>query len=412
MRIVYLTQSYPPMISGAAIAVERLAQGMVEREHQVLVIAASEQARAYTSVEGNLTVLRLKSIHNPMRVGQRFLLYPRSKVMNALEEFSPDIIHAHEPLLCWIGFEYAKRCNIPTTLTVHMLPWLAAALVPDRIGMRKLLERTGWAYIKLLSHKTTALITTTKIASKVVGSKMGVPTETIPNGIDARIFHPGPNSDRETAIRTRLNLSPHVPIILHVGRLDFEKNVDRIIKAVVPVIRETNAHLLIVGDGREKSALIKLSQSLGIAGRVHFPGYISIKEGLPDIYRMATLFVLASEVESQGVVLIEAAVSGLPLVAVNSMTIPEIVRDQVNGYLVESGDIPALSQAIDEIIRNPELAMEMGLESRRIAKNYDSDHVLYLHEQFYTRLTGQRQTGKQRKFSSWQRIKVWMGLNK
>ena len=78
MRIAYLTQSYPPMISGAAILVERLAKSMARRGHQVLVIAASDKAYPYRSYQENLTVVRLRSVHNPLRVGQRFLVYPRA----------------------------------------------------------------------------------------------------------------------------------------------------------------------------------------------------------------------------------------------------------------------------------------------------------------------------------------------
>src|SRR6476620_2798214 len=98
MRIAYLTQSYPPMISGAALVVERLAKSMEERGHQVLVIAASNKNYPYTSYQENLTILLLKSFHNPLRVGQRFLLYPRFKILQALNEFCPNITHTHEPL--------------------------------------------------------------------------------------------------------------------------------------------------------------------------------------------------------------------------------------------------------------------------------------------------------------------------
>ncbi len=72
MKIAYLTQSYPPMVSGAALVVEGLAKAMAKCGHHVLVIAASDRSRSYSIQEGNLTVQRLKSLHNPLRVGQRF----------------------------------------------------------------------------------------------------------------------------------------------------------------------------------------------------------------------------------------------------------------------------------------------------------------------------------------------------
>src|SRR5512134_3649351 len=114
MRIVYLAQSYPPMISGAAFFARQIAEAMGQRGHQVLVIAASDRGDSYRVKNGCLTVLRLQSIHNPMRVGQRFLLYPRSEVIKALHDFHPDVIHAHEPLqMGLLGLEYSAHTGVP-----------------------------------------------------------------------------------------------------------------------------------------------------------------------------------------------------------------------------------------------------------------------------------------------------------
>lgn len=128
MRIAYLTQSYPPMISGASIVSEQLAISMAERGHQVLVIAASDRIQPYISLQKNLTVLRLRSIHNPMRVGQRFLFNPSRSLMKALREFRPDVIHSHEPLqMGWAGIKYAKRTRIPSYSRFTNFPGLLQA---------------------------------------------------------------------------------------------------------------------------------------------------------------------------------------------------------------------------------------------------------------------------------------------
>lgn len=412
MRIAYLTQSYPPMISGAAIVAEQLAKEMAERGHQVLVIAASDREQPYISLQKNITVLRLKSIRNPMRVGQRFLLYPRSAVMKALVEFKPEIIHGHEPWLCWIGFEYARRMNIPTTLTMHMLPWFVAGYLPRQSILHKMTERASWMYFRIFARNFTSIITTTKTASRMISKKTGIHHDMISCGIDMRMFYPPLSPDFETATRTRLNLPPNIPIILHVGRLDPEKNVDRILQAAALAMRQSNAHLLIVGDGREKSALMKLSQSLGIANRTHFSGYLSAKDGLPDIYRMASLFVMASEIESQGLVLLEAAASGLPLVAVDATSIPELVRDGVNGYLSKPGDVRSLAAAMEKLLRDPKIARQMGRESHIFAKQYDLQKVREMHEQLYDKLIKQQKAGKRNQRSSWKRVKAWMGFSK
>lgn len=410
MRIAYITQSYPPMISGASIVVEQLAKGMAEREHQVLVIAASDKNHPYISTQKNLTVQRLRSMHHPLRVGQRFLVYPRASILKALEKFRPDIIHSHEPILCWVGFEYAQRAHIPTTFTVHMLPWYVTAVLTDRGGLDKAVEKAGWKYLDILARKSTSIITTTKTVSDIVTGAMSIDSETIPCGIDTRLFRP-PLSDGETAAaKRRLNLPFGVPLILHVGRLDPEKMVERVIHAAAEVMDVSPAHLVIVGDGKEKEKLVSLANSLGIQNRVHFTGYISMDDGLPAVYRTANVFVMASEVESQGLVLLEAAASGLPLAAFEATSIPEVVHHNRNGYLVKPGDVHAMADAISQIVDSPALAKQMGEESRRLAEHYDHERAQLLHEQYYRKLIKQQSLEKREKPSSWKRVKVWMGL--
>jgi 1,2-diacylglycerol 3-alpha-glucosyltransferase len=384
MRIAYLTQSYPPMISGAAILVERLARSMAMRGHQVLVIAASDKKHPYASYQENLTVARLRSIFNPLRVGQRFLLYPRFKILRALNEFCPDIIHTHDPLLIGqLGLEYAHRGRIPILLTVHQVPWFAASYLPNITGIRSVSESILWAYARRMQRRFTSVITPSHTVSDLAARKTGIQPTIISNGIALKTFHPRVSSDDNTAIRKSLGLSPKVPVILHVGRLDIEKNVERVIQAAAQAMQQTEAHLLIVGDGSQKHALMQICETLKIAGRAHLPGYITLQEGLPEIYRLASLFVTASEIEVQSLVLLEAIASGLPIVAVRATFVPEIVQAGVNGFLVEPGNINGLANAISVILKNPQQGYEMGRISRKIADKHDIRISMDLHEQLY-----------------------------
>ena len=308
MRIVYLTQSYPPMISGAAMFARQLAEAMAERGNQVLVITSSDNGQPYLSHNGNLTVLRLRSYHNPLRVGQRFLFYPRHAMLKALREFQPDIIHTHEPLqMGKLGIEYALETRIPITLTNHQLPGSAVSYLPNRFGIRNMVENTMWKYARWVLPQFTSIIAPTQTTSTFIAKKTNVKSQTISNGLDLALFHPSLGRDEATATRTRLTLPLSAPIMLYVGRLDLDKHVDRVVIASARILRETNVILMIVGDGSQRSALMKLCASLDIADRVMFTGCISLQEGLPEIYRAANLFVTASEIETQGIVLLEAA---------------------------------------------------------------------------------------------------------
>lgn len=395
MRIAYLTQSYPPMVSGAAVSASQIAESMAKRGHQVLVIAASDRENAYHIYKRNLTVLRLRSFHNPLRVGQRMLVYPHLKVMKALNRFKPDVIHAHDPLQMGpIALKYGRQAGIPVTLTIHQLPWFVASYLPD--ALKPLIEKTIWMYARISLRRYTALITPTQTIVSIIEEYTGFKLNAISNGLDTEIFHPSLDlctstcsiPDPETATRIRLGLPLNVPIILHVGRLDADKSVDKIIRAAAPAIRESEAHLLIVGDGCHKMSLIQLCRKLGIEKQVHFSGFIH-RNDLPDIYRMANVFVTASEIETQGIVLLEAAASGLPIVAVDATCISEIVHDRFNGFLVKTGDIHAFGEAIITLLNHPEDASQMGLNGRIIVGEHELQNTWMLHENLYREMAQQ-----------------------
>jgi glycosyltransferase involved in cell wall biosynthesis len=414
MRIAYLAQSYPPMVSGAALFAQQIADGMAQRGHQVLVLAASDKNNPYIVENNNLTILRLGSIHNPMRVGQRFLLYPRRAVMKALHEFQPDVIHAHEPLqMGLLGIEYAKWARLPSLLSIHQLPSFVASYLPDSLGT--FTESILWDYAHWLCRQFTSIITPTQTISSLVTKMTGLPTNTIGYGIDLQSFHPPLSQVEEIATRRRWDLPLGVPLLLHVGRLDTDKCVDRVIHAAAQSMRESNAHLVIVGDGTQKPALMKLCESLGISDRVHFPGFISTQDGLPEIYRTAHLFVTASEIETQGIVLLEAAASGLPIVAVRATCIPEIVHHGTNGYLAESGDIKGLSSAMSLILRDSRKAKTMGESSTILASRHARAYTHQAHEQLYSQLvrvpahTVWPETSLQ--YRLWKRVKTWANLS-
>jgi len=391
MRIAYLTQSYPPMISGAALVVEHLATGMARSGHEVLVIAASDTSRTYTVQKGNLTILRLKSVHNPTRVGQRFTPYSRHSVTSALHEFKPEAIHSHEPMpISLPAIRYAGEMNVPTILTIHQLPPTATRQLPGFLQV--VMENLLWRYGRWYTQKFMALITPTETTSSEVRRILARSVTTISNGIDLQIFHPILLKEEGAAIRQKWNLPPDVPIILHVGRLDPDKDVERVIQAASQALRQNNAHLLIVGDGLRRPALMKLCESLGISSRVHFTGFISTRQGLPELYRIARLFITASEIETQGMVLLEAAASGLPIVAVRATCIPEIVHDGVNGFLAEPGDTEGLGRGIALLLGDESKVAQMGRAGLALAQQHDNRFTIEAHEKLYYQLIEKSRT--------------------
>jgi glycosyltransferase involved in cell wall biosynthesis len=314
-----------------------------------------------------------------------------------------------------LGLEYARRAQIPILLTFHQVPWFAASYLPNITGIRSVAESILWAYARRMLQRFTSVITPSHTVSDLVTTMTGIQPMTISNGISLKTFQSQLSSDDNPAIRKRLHLPPHVPVILHVGRLDIDKNVECVVQAAALAMQQTEAHLLIVGNGSQKHTLMKRCETLRIVDRAHFPGYIALQEGLPEIYRLASLFVTASEIEVQSLVLLEALASGLPIVAVRATFIPEIVHDGVNGFLTESGDINGLADAILALLKNPKQCCEMGKVSRVLAEAHDIHISMDLHEQFYSGFVKQKEIQsvleKADTQSRWTHMKGWTGIS-
>jgi 1,2-diacylglycerol 3-alpha-glucosyltransferase len=384
MKILQISQSYPPMISGAALTVARLAEGLTQEGHEVLVIAASDRREGYSTQNGRLRIERLPAHHNPVRTGQRFLLWPYGRIHQIAAAFNPDIIHLHEPLaLGFCGVKAGQRLNIPTLLTLHQLPWFVTKYTATYWGNPVNLDKLLWQYGRWLLGQCTAVAPTRLVAS-VIRRHTGHIVHIIPCGANLQQFQATPSTNDEAAqLRHRYGLSPDKPVILYVGRLDADKNVAAVVQAAARVMERLDAELLIVGDGCCRPALIRQCEALGIASRSHFTGYISPDADLPGLYRLANVFVIASDIETFGIVVLEAMASALPVVAVRAAAIPDLVRDRCNGFLVAPKDVEALANKVKWLLQNPTQARKMGQAGWEISQQFSHDAVIQRTLQLY-----------------------------
>jgi glycosyltransferase involved in cell wall biosynthesis len=385
MRIAYLSQTYPPMVSGAAIVADGLARGMSQRGHQVLVLAASDRQAGYQLNHSNLTITRFHSYPNPLRANQRFALWPGGDITAALHKFAPDVIHAHDPLQFGLSaLRYGKCAQVPVILTAHQLPWFVSAYLRDCNVLQGWTENVLWAYASWLLRRFNHVIAPTHTIAEIIFSRTDIAPSIIGYGIDPGIFYPGPVSFRDNAcLQAKFNVPEDVPILLHVGRLDMDKRADIVIHSVARAMADNQSHLIVVGDGTEKLHLMRLCYELGIGERCHFLGFVTPEQGLANIYRLAYAFITASEIETQGLVLLEAAACGLPIVAVRATCIPEIVKDDLNGWLVAPGDVHGLSNCIKHLLDHPEKARSMGQAGTRVVQSLELGKSLDEHESLY-----------------------------
>ena len=194
----------------------------------------------------------------------------------------------------------------------------------------------------------------------------------ISNGIDSRLFHP---RAAKKGIYEKYDIPINKPLIFFVGRIEKEKQLDILLKAFQYTYRKTKAHLVIAGNGNQLNELKQLSKDLQIGNAVHFLGKVSYKEDLPELYTIMTVFVMPSIYESQCIAGLEAAASGLPIVAANAGALPELVISNKNGYLFKPGNFKDLNNKLVRIINNEKLQRSMARESLIVAKKHMSNNV-------------------------------------
>jgi len=361
---------------------------MARRGHQVLVLTASDRGAPYHEYKPGLCVKRFRSYRNSFRVDQRFALWSHSEIMTALKEFHPDVIHTHDPFqFAFSALHFGHRFGVPVILTSHQLPWFIKAYLPDWEPLRDTVEKILWGYSRWILPRFDSLIAPTGTIRNIIFQKTNIIPQVIGYGLDAKVFHPAHLSgEREVSLRNRLGLPVDVPILLHVGRLDKDKRVDLVVRAAARAMKHHPAHLVVIGDGTERLRLIELCSELGVVSRCHFPGFITLEDGLPDIYRMASVFVSASEIETQGLVFSEAAACGLPIVAGAATCIPEIVKNGVNGWLAQPGDVVGLAEGLRKLLKEPTMAAAMGRIGYRLSQGFTLERTFDDHQFFYMRL--------------------------
>ena len=385
MRVAHICQTYPPMISGQSLFTKQLATGLADLGHSNLVFAASDNGLTYQSMEKGVRVDRTRSFQNPLRVGQHFFAWPHKSLLEELDKFKPDILHVHDPTIpAMLSLKAKRELNIPALLTIHQLPWFISAHFPNVFSFDEQIETQLWRYGSWILKQFDGTVAPTKTVADIISKKVGISVEVISNGIDLKAFLRQKNElQYRDYLLKKYGLDPSLPIILHVGQINPEKRVDVVAKAALKVIEDEAAQLLIVGDGKKLEAIKGLCKVSGLMDDCHFTGYVKSRTELSALYRLSTVFVTASTIETQGLVVLEAAASGLPIVAVEATCIPELVHNNENGILLSDNDVNTMADSIAIILNSDPLAKRMGNAGRRIALDHDVQLTVRKYEAMY-----------------------------
>lgn len=380
MKILFVSDTYFPHVNGVYCFVRRLAVLLQEKGHEVSVLVPSENRHSTQKMIDGLDVYGVPSlpivVYPKIRFPIPFNL--RANVKRLILKLKPDVIHIQDHfLLAKVVVEVNKDFDIPIVGTNHFMAENVTALLPFNTFNRRL-EKWLWSDFVKVFDRLELVTTPSEMAARLIRLKLGVDVIPVSNGIDLEQFNP---SGDTAALRVNYAI-PSKPILLYVGRLDPEKQLDDVMQAVALALRKVDFCFVVVGKGTKRESLERLSIKLGIDQHVLFAGFVPDEE-LPLFYRMGRCFIMASTAELQSISTMEAMASGLPVIAADAGALDELVHNGENGYLFKHGDIETMGRCIEKVIQKKSLAKEMGTNSLQIIRRHDIGQTVHIFEIIY-----------------------------
>lgn len=366
MKILLTTDTFSPSINGVVISVTNLYKELTKRGHEVRILTLSYTGYSYK--EGDVYYLR--SFNVRIYPGARGTLSYKNRFMKEIIEWAPDIVHSHTEFCTLIHAKYIrKKLRIPHVHTYHTMydDYLCYIFKGKLMSRRRAMN-----LIKRLIGSVDEIITPTqKAKGSLIAYGMNKPISIIPTGIDlSRFIIQQQHMEKVNELKEKIGIKEDDKVLIFLGRLGKEKNIDEIIINVNELIKELNIKMLIVGGGPYMDNLKKLVSDLKLEKNIIFTGMVSPDE-VPLYYSLANIFVTASTSETQGLTYIEALASGLPVVCRYDEAVEGLIVNGFNGYMYRNRD--EFKQSIKSLINKNDDTQELRAKAKNSVERFSLD---------------------------------------
>jgi 1,2-diacylglycerol 3-alpha-glucosyltransferase len=367
MRILMISDVYFPRINGVSTSIQTFRRGLHAAGHETLLIAPAYPGATADSESGILRVPSRDVPRDPedraMKLGAIRALRPQ------IGRFEPDIVHIQTPFIAhYQGTALARALRIPVIETYHTYfeEYLHhyVPLLP-RAVMRFVARRFTVSQCNALD----ALVVPSRAMEKaLLDYGVRCPMHIIPTGLEMERFAGGHGA----RFRAQLGLSAAQPVLVHVGRIAHEKNIDFLFRVFERVVRsKPGTAFVVAGEGPALVSCKAYVRSLGLTDQVRFVGYLSRERELLDCYRAGDLFVFSSKTETQGLVLLESLALGTPVVSTAYMGTADIVSPQ-RGAQVAPDDEAEFANIVVRLLDDPSRRAAMSAEARAYAATWSA----------------------------------------
>ena len=387
MRVLFISDVYFPRVNGVSTSIRTFRADLREAGVDTVLIAPDYgEAAAAADEPGVLRVAAGKVPRDPE--DRRMKSAAMRQRLAQLQGQHFDLVHVQTPFVAhYAGVGFARRRGIPVVATYHTFfeEYLHhyVPLLPRPLGrvLARSFTRSQCAQLSAIvapSEPMRALLLEYGVTTRIQVLPTGLPAASYVQGNGARF-------------RATYGIAADRPLLLYVGRVAHEKNIEFLLHAFVALRRvRPGAMLAIAGEGPAREHLQSLVARLGIGADVQFIGYLDRERGLPDCYAAADVFVFASRTETQGLVLLEALAQGRPVVSTAHLGTASILQAGC-GARVAPEKPDAFAQAIADILDDPARAARLSAQARSYAQGWASSHMAWRLAELYHELAYQQE---------------------
>jgi len=366
MKILFISDVYFPRVNGVSTSIETFRRNLQLLGHTVHLIAPEygEPAADETGI------LRVPARRVPFDPEDRFMSYGWvMKQLDKLRDERYDLIHVQTPFVAhYLGVRLSYLLDIPCIETYHTFfeeyLYHYIPLLPKWVT-RSLAKR----FSRHQGNSLDGMVIPSRPMQRVL-QDYGIETtmEVIATGIEPESFVPG---DRP-AFREKFGIAQDRPMLLFVGRVAHEKNIDFLIKVVDQVRRQVEDVLFVIaGEGPARSSLEQEVRKRAMGENVRFIGYLDRHTELNHCYCAADIFIFSSRTETQGLVLLEAMAQGVPLVSTAELGTRDVLQDGAGVWIAQE-ELSDFSNNVVKMLANPQLRTELGELGRAYANEWSA----------------------------------------
>lgn len=362
LRIAVVTETWPPEVNGVAMTLAKLVQGLSHRNHDVQLIRPRQTKTDSPMSDASLEEVLMRGMPIPRYPELKLGLPSKKTLVKTWTLRRPDVVHiATEGPLGWSALQAAKVLKLPVTSDFRTnfqsyskhygVGWLRKPIV---------------AYLRKFHNATACTMVPTRELMRTLSQNGFANLKVVSRGVDTKLFN---IAKRDTSLRSSWGATDDTKVLISVGRMAPEKNLDQVLKTYDALKSTGQAFkLVMVGDGPLKEQFQKRYPE------IIFPGMLS-QTNLAAYYASSDLFIFPSQTETFGNVTLEALASGIPVLAFDCAAARDWVQTGVNGWLIAENNPEGFAAQAVTVFKSKDLLDQITQSTRQQVVHLDWDQI-------------------------------------